>query len=232
MREIERTEIVAATPPSPNREGLVVVGVSIGNPYFTAGNIERVLLFTEKRFRRCKIFIADASARHTFQALGYSTSDAVRKARLRGNNLRNKCEHAMRTLGIDSSTFVDWTKVVGSQAYRKHLETLAVLFSFNSAFRRDAEAATRSVLEKRSDLSEHAGSIEIGVRFLLEELAFLLASPEIYGEREVTYLYHQEWPVFQSLIRGEYEGTAPHPIWYHRFENGEHLIELDQDIAR
>ena len=184
-----------------------LIGVSIGNPFFSQDNLERIITYAAGISEGGYLFIADISARHTFEALGYDSQSAKRKARLRGNALRNRCEELFRAKEEFRSrfSFVEWSAAISHPAYQEELRRLAVLYSFDDRFRAAAEESTESVIAKRESINRQQ-SVAIGVRFLLEELAFLLASPKIYGADRMTYLYHRPWPIFTALLNGGFDG--------------------------
>jgi hypothetical protein len=62
---------------------------------------------------------------------------------------------------------------------------------------------TQEVLESKVIVNKV--KIRIWVKFLICELAFLLSAKEILWN-EVTYIYHRNWPVFEDLISGKFDG--------------------------
>ena len=60
-------------------------------------------------------------------------------------------------------------------------------------------------IESCSELEEDK-SIQEGVYYLLKELAFILASKEIFSTDKVTVIYHRSWSVYEKYVNGEYDG--------------------------
>ncbi len=193
--------------------GVVVVAMSIGNSYFIKEKIEELLNFLNDNFSQVKLLIADAISEHTYKAIGYKENKARRKSRLGANLFRNNC---IRTIqGIRSAgkkvniEIIDWyNKIEHNSEYEKQLFLIHDLYLNNKDFKKEADKTTRAVLlnkiKKGVKLSE---AINEGVMYLIEELAFVLASPRIFGVKTTAYVYHREWPVYVNLIDGKYDGV-------------------------
>ncbi|MBU0907220.1 MAG: tRNA-dependent cyclodipeptide synthase [Nanoarchaeota archaeon] len=188
--------------------GYALVWMSAGNSYFKEDIIEKILDFTGKHFSKTIVMAPDEPAEHTFKALGYEGNDIKRKARLNANRLQNRAIRVISTLQ-DKERFkvVEWIEeIIPNQLYQNKLKEIQSLYSTNEQFRKDALEATTKVLEsktqKQINLKEAAKE---GVNYLLKELAFVLASPEIYNTQKITYIYHHDWPIFQKLIAGFYD---------------------------
>ena len=49
-------------------------------------------------------------------------------------------------------------------------------------------------------------SIKEGVYYMLKELAFIIASKEIFSTDKVSVIYHRSWSVYEKYVNGEYDG--------------------------
>lgn len=199
--------------------GITIVGLSLGNSYYNERNIENLLAYLGRHASRIEIFIPEVPAHHTYRALGYDDCDSDRKCRLRSNGLRNRCRSILsRSADLGKITNeLDWEKSVSIHPeYQKRLREIELLYEYNSDFRRDVRENTAAVLShKHSQGVVNEGSIDIGAKFLLEEIAFLLASPKIFDSKNIAYVYHKDWEIFGRLIEGCYgNGFADSPIGF------------------
>jgi cyclo(L-tyrosyl-L-tyrosyl) synthase len=187
-------------------KGSAVVGISLGNSYFDKEKIDSLLRFCAETFPRTDIMIPDKPYVHNYLALGYSQIEAERKARLNGATLRN---HSSRAIGTTANVkILSWAKdIEPKQAYRDELKRLKRIASINETFRNATREATRQVIQgKLKPGKKVEPAIDEGIKYLLEELAFLSASPQILATPEVNYVYHNRWPIFEQFVEGKFDG--------------------------
>jgi len=199
-----------------NKKGLVLIGMSPGNSYFKKKIIDKLINFVSRRFFKVRIMIAEKPAEHTYKAMGYPEGKAKRKARLAGNNLRNHSERSIASLKKGDIAVIDWEKDVSSNSlYKEAYREMKELYKKNILFREDAREATGYVLEGRIKPSVNMNkAVEEGVHYLLKELAFLLASPSIFGVSHVAYIYHREWNVYERFVNGFYDGRPKEKLGF------------------
>ena len=186
--------------------GPAVVGMSLGNSHFDKEKINDLLTFCGETFPRTEIMIPDKPAVHNYLAIGYSQSEAQRKARLNGATLRNHSQRAIST--INNVHLLNWAKDIESNPqYQEELERLKRLPEINATFKNATEEATIQVLSgKLKPGRQIEPAIQEGVNYLLKELAFLSASPKVLNAPEINYLYHNPWPIFEQFIEGRFDG--------------------------
>jgi cyclo(L-tyrosyl-L-tyrosyl) synthase len=193
------------------QKGTVIVGMSPGNGYFKKDTIYQLLRSVSHLFKNIKIFIPDIPAQYTYNALGKSITKAVAISRKNSNLLRNHSMQAideiMRNGSIVNITISDWhNEIECAPAYHKHKKYIYDLYRKNERFYSDARQATQMVIVSQAkDGIDMKKAVDIAVNYLLEELIFLLASPEIYGVEKTTAVYHRRWPIFENLISGQYD---------------------------
>jgi tRNA-dependent cyclodipeptide synthase len=186
-----------------------IIWMSAGNSYFREQVIYRTLVFASERFHDIIILSPDKSAEHTFLALGYEKSIARKKAHLNANLLINRAGRAVAQLKTQKpeTNFIlpDWDGIEATDAYKSCHDKIKELYNEDNEFRKDARSATESVLAAKTKTKLNLQSaVDIGVQYLLEELAFVMAAPELYGLKSVTYLYHKKWEIYEKLISGRY----------------------------
>jgi tRNA-dependent cyclodipeptide synthase len=206
-----------------DERGTALVWMSAGNSYFKENVIKRILNFTGANFNNVLVMAPDEPAEHTFRALGYTGNDIKKKARINAKLLQNR---ARRIVTSYNQTFrskfhvVEWIdEIMSNNVYRESLKEITKLFNSNLEFRKDALSTTKKVLDgKTSERTMMPNASEEGVNYLLKELAFVVASPVMFKSKKVTYVYHHEWPIFQKLITGEYDGIRRENCGFLLFE--------------
>ena len=192
-------------------KGFAVIGLSLGNSYFKNEKIQELVRFGVDNFSQVQLMILDCPAVHTYSALGYSLKVAEKKARLNGNTLRNHAKRAIASI-CDISVFpkvgiINWQEeIIQNEDYRREYQTLCSLYDINLDFRFAVRQTTQSVLEFKLKSNQNIDvAIDEGVNYLLKELAFLCASPDIFGVEKIAYMYHERWGVFENLVNGVYD---------------------------
>jgi cyclo(L-tyrosyl-L-tyrosyl) synthase len=188
-------------------KGFAIVGMSPGNSYFRRERIDELLNYCSRVFDHVKIMIADKPMEHTYNAMGYSPENASRRARLNGNTLRNHSQRSIDTI-LGDVTLVTWKDEIRShESYRGELSRVLKLYGENDEFRQGVRETTRTVLEgKLKQGVEIEKAINEGVHYLLQELAFLSASPKIFGIDRLVYVYHNRWRVYEQFVDGTFDG--------------------------
>lgn len=188
---------------------IALIWMSAGNSYFDEKTIGKLLKFADKKFQRIIIMSPDKPAEHTFKALGYPDNKARRKAKLNANLLINRAKRELQKLKEkDKFQFVDWEgEVVNNQDYLKKYNEILSLYKNNANFREDARETTKKVIDdKFNEVIEMETAIDEAVFYLIEELSFVLSCPLIYNVDNVSYLYHQNWEIYEDFIKGKYDG--------------------------
>ena len=93
------------------------------------------------------------------------------------------------------------------------------LYQTNEVFRTDISQSTEEALRSLKNGREKSGEgvnnenetedvldLEEGEKYLLKELAFLAAVPNIYEDcEEFVVVYHRSWPVLEKFFEGHYD---------------------------
>ncbi len=190
-------------------KGLAIIWMSTGNSYFSPDNIQRIIEFCSERFSVIRILAPFEPAIHTYKSIGYEEKRASRKAKLNSNRLKN---HTRKTIEKISNKkidikIIDWDADISSnEHYKKILKAIEKLYSENESFQKNADSTTEQVLKNKIKPGKDAQeSVKTGVRYLFEELAFVLASPLIFQVKQTAYIYHKRWPILENLVNGKYD---------------------------
>lgn len=194
-------------------KGVAIIGMSPGNSYFKEHIIHDLIAFTAQKFTKVIIWIPDVPATHTYKALGYSPTLAARKARQKGNCLKNHSARAIQAITHESSDthfiIMDWNHDIENVAqYQQQLAYINALYKNNLEFYKDVRAETAQVIEGYSQKKQVASEevLDEGSQYLLKEIAFFLASESILQSNNITLIYHRRWPVFEKFFAGHYDG--------------------------
>lgn len=77
--------------------GVVLFGMSPGNPYFKSRVIEDYVQYLGKESRRIIVVVPQQPAEHTYRALG--SKDAVKRAKKNASQLKSHCRRAIEKVG-------------------------------------------------------------------------------------------------------------------------------------
>ncbi|MHB8831542.1 MAG: tRNA-dependent cyclodipeptide synthase [Patescibacteria group bacterium] len=200
------------------KHGLVIIWMSVGNSYFNKERIEEILEYAAKHFSVVRILIPYEPAIYTYLALGYDATRANSKARLGSNRLTN---HTKRTISENASfrgkdiRILNWAEEVEqADVYQKNYSVMTHLYETNHQFQIDVEKTTLEVLNNKSDNNISAEKVKIGVKYLLEELSFVLSSPNLFKVDKTAYMYHRRWPIYEKLVNGEYDNKPKEDIGF------------------
>lgn len=191
---------------------LPIIGMSPGNGYFKEPVIKELLQKVIERYGKTAILIADVPAVSTYMALGYPENRARRdKAIPQGNALKNKVSKLESELGLQGKIkIVDWANEIENDTiYQDYYQKIKTLSEENENFRVAVNDATRKVLEYSEKKIENIlTAVDIASHYLLAELAFMEFAPTFFEVPSVTYIYHKDWPVYESYIKGEFDGAV------------------------
>ncbi len=201
-------------------KGTALVGMSPGNGYFKKEAIHELIDFASNLFSRTIIFIPDRPAEHNYKAIGESHQKAERLARLKGNTLRNHTNNSIQNILSNQPNknikLLDWKQDIEcNNSYIQQFEILYELYKNNNLFYQDTRDTSLQVI--KSGIKENIDiekALDEAVLFLIKELAFLLVSPDLFQVESFTYIYHKNWPVFENLIAGKYDGIVRKNIGY------------------
>jgi len=202
--------------------GVVLFGMSPGNPYFKSRVIEDYVEYLGKQQRRIIVVVPQQPAEHTYRALG--SKDAVKRAKKNSSQLKSHCRRAIEKVSKTDQMagefyVLDWTREVDThEAYIEALDFVIKFYNSNFNFRQDVAQSTAKVLGKDTVSSkdsesessdselEDNESVQEGVYYLLKELAFIISSKEMFRTNQIAVIYHRSWPVYEKFVNGDYDG--------------------------
>lgn len=213
MKVIELSE--AGKSALDNKEACLI-GLSIRNSYFRdEDNLKEIYRWASENFSQIFVMIPDLPAIHTLQSLGYPENKARSKAQLASNSLQNKTLAIAKEQGIEQKlTIIRWPDLEEKLSYLNSLRKLYDVYQNNALFRDDVQSVTASVIGAHGTALKEKEAIEIGVLFILKELAFIANSAEILNVPNCAYVYHRSMPVHKAMLEGKYGVEFPQNSGY------------------
>ena len=186
-----------------------IIGMSPWNSYFKDKEVAFLLRETIKQYGEAVIMVADVPATHTYLAMGYTLAKAQRKARLKGNNLKNRTRKIIEYCWINPSliTIIDREEDVESNPiYQRYRIQIQELYSSHRQFHCSIDTTSEWVLQN-SWKKYWKNEIALATRYILSEIAFLEASPELLWAKQSIYIYHKPWRIYEDYIAWIFDWT-------------------------
>jgi len=195
-----------------------IIGVSMLNSHFTKENIQRTADIVKQTHDNVFFMLPNKPAEHTLAGYGYSKEEAQKTVQRKFKSIERNCRKSIEALQIPDAKILFWEQFEDNENYFEMLTRLNELYATDTHFREDARSTTRAVYEtskypakKRLSLDEQ---VDVSVDFLLEELAFILSSPDILNIEGTDYVYHKEMPILSELLAGNYEFNPPKNVGF------------------
>lgn len=187
------------------RKEHVVFGVSPGNSYFRVPLLAGLLDWLCGEFARVDVVVPDAALAHTYTALGYTAERAAAKVRGEVNVLRNRIARAWEQCGgpRPADGLHMMSGLVHGPVYREALGRCETAVRTDPELTRACRAVSREVLLARRPGAEFGtDQVDEGARYLLAELPFFVAAPEIFEVGSSLCFYHRQFPLAELIYSG------------------------------
>ena len=201
-----------------------VIGMSPGNSYFKDDEIKYLLKTTVERYGRVLVMIADVPAISTYIALGYPENRARRdKALPKGNLLKNRTQRMISDLGYSAEQvrIIDWEKEVeNNEDYIKSYQYIRNLYETSNSFEKDIDETTKGVLVgSKRNIKDITTATKIAVHYIISEFSFIDFLATYLNAKKIVYIYHKNWPVYESYIAGKYDKKPKSHMDFSLLEN-------------
>jgi tRNA-dependent cyclodipeptide synthase len=185
-----------------------IVGISMLNSYFTEANIAHAAADVRDRSRETVFMLPDLPAESTLMGYGYLPDEARKTAQRKFKALEKTCRTVLESVLSGQGRVVRWGDFQVTPEYGEMLDRVNALYDADPAFREDVRSTTGAVYEHSKFPMKRpltpAEQIDAGKTFLLQELAFIMGSPQILGVETAEYVYHRDMPILDSLCKGAY----------------------------
>jgi cyclo(L-tyrosyl-L-tyrosyl) synthase len=183
----------------------IVLGVSPGNSYFRVPLLSDLLGWLCGDFAQVDVIIPDSALLHAYAALGYTPERAAGKARGELNAVRNRVVRAWRTHGgpRPGDGLHMMSDLVGRPAYRAALAGCEAALAEDGELRAVCRTVSRDVLlSQRPGIEPAPEQVEKGMRYLIAELPFFVASADIFTVPSSLCFYHRPLPLADLIFSG------------------------------
>lgn len=181
----------------------VVMGVSPGNSYFRVDLLGRLLRWLRAHFQQIDVVIPDTALVATYLAMGYSSQKSAKKSHAEISVLHNRVHRGWEAAGgpRPADGLHMMSALEARPAYQRALRTAEDALAADPGLRATALGMSRTFLSSRLRGSEtDCVQTELGTRYLLAELPFLLASADIFEVNSSLCFYHQPVPLAEALF--------------------------------
>ncbi|MED1714232.1 tRNA-dependent cyclodipeptide synthase [Bacillus paralicheniformis] len=188
----------------------VLIGISPFNSRFSEDYIHRLIGWAVREFQHVSVLLAGKEAANLLEALGTPNGKAERKVRKEVSRNRRFAEKALESHGGNPEaihTFSDFTNQTVYQRLRMEVEDA---FFDQPHFRKAClEMSHAAILGRargiRMDVQEvSAAMLELAVEYVIAELPFFIAAPDILGVEETLLAYHRPWKLGEQISRHEF----------------------------
>jgi cyclo(L-tyrosyl-L-tyrosyl) synthase len=192
-----------------------IVGISMLNSYFTQDAIAHAAADVRDRSREVVFMLPDQPAEFTLMGYGYLPNEARKTAQRKFKALEKTCRAVLESVLSGQGRVVRWGDFQATPAYTGMLDRMKALYDTDAAFRDDVRSTTGGVYEHSKFPLKRpltpAQQIDAGKAFLLQELAFIIGSPQILGVETAEYVYHRDMPILDALRNGAYPSHPATP---------------------
>jgi cyclo(L-tyrosyl-L-tyrosyl) synthase len=182
----------------------VVVGVSLGNSYFSGDVLCGLLRWLHTRFQTIDVVVPDSSFRDNLLVAGQPAAYAERKtaretATARSRILRSWRQAGIRAPGTEHLHLL--SGLAGGAVYRALRRQVVRALTHDAELRRCGLEMSESALRSRLRGSEPSpAQVEAGLGYLAAELPFFLGSAAVFGVSSSVCFYHRPIPAAEVLF--------------------------------
>ncbi|WP_165241837.1 tRNA-dependent cyclodipeptide synthase [Corynebacterium lizhenjunii] len=194
-----------------------LLGISPFNSRFSLHYILRLCAWAVSSFEKVDILLAGEDAALQLEALGTPRGKARYKARKAVRRNRRDVEAALTELDLRDRVGVYCVdEFVNCAAYIRWRNDAAEAFSESHLFREACLSMSKQAIAGRqrvvsdslTPITEEQANLAVG--YVLAELPFFLATPEIFDVPASVLVYHRPWELGEKIFCGEFP-ISQHP---------------------
>lgn len=194
--------------------GMVTMGISPGNGYFSRDRLEVILTGMANYFTEVTVIVPDLPSLHTYRALGYDEHHSIERMKKHKRDRKviynQLVEQIWKSYGRRNLRFITWSDdVVHHSCYQRALDYAIELYASNDSFKeailRNTERYILARLEEQ-DVHQLGGMkriVEKAAYYLIEEMAFHEILPLILGTEPIIS-YYRELELVSNYLDGKY----------------------------
>ncbi|MEU9097320.1 tRNA-dependent cyclodipeptide synthase [Streptomyces sp. NPDC048361] len=180
----------------------VLIGVSPGNSYFSAGRITDLVRWASARFTRIDIVYADLHVAELFGALGYDPEHAARRALKEVKAVRRRVLRGVEEADAPGTQVGvhGLSEFAGNPVYELLHRRVRHFLATDPGFRAACERMAAHFLStKAGDPAASAEQLSACLDYISAELPFFLDTPGILGVPSSVSSYHVPIPLTDLL---------------------------------
>ncbi|MFF4186465.1 tRNA-dependent cyclodipeptide synthase [Streptomyces sp. NPDC001691] len=179
----------------------VLIGVSPGNSYFSAGRITELVRWASARFSRIDIVYADLHVAELFSALGYEEDHAARRASKELKAVRRRILRGVEEAGpVVPAGVHGLSEFAGNPVYALLHRRVRHFLATDPVFRAGCEGMAAHFLStKVGEPAADARQLAACLDYIAAELPFFLDTPGILGVPSSVSAYHAPIPLTELL---------------------------------
>ncbi|WP_457982675.1 tRNA-dependent cyclodipeptide synthase [Bacillus paralicheniformis] len=188
----------------------VLIGISPFNSRFSEDYIHRLISWAVREFQHVSVLLAGKEAANLLEALGTPNGKAERKVRKEVSRNRRFAEKALEAHGGNPEAIHTFSDFANQTAYQRLRMEVEDAFFDQPHFRKAClEMSHAAILGRargiRMDVQEvSAAMLELAVEYVIAELPFFIAAPDILGVEETLLAYHRPWKLGEQISRHEF----------------------------
>lgn len=195
-----------------SRHRHLLIGISAFNSRFSDAYVAKLVGWASRTADAFDVLLSGDEAAYLLEATGTPPGRARAKARKAVGRNRRSVEDALRELGPNAGgaqifTFADFA---ADASYRELKDEVTGLFQSDQCFHDACTEMSRQAISSRlrtvrsSTAEVSADQAEPAARYVLAELPFFLAAPDILGVDESLLVYHRPWELGDRIFAGEF----------------------------
>ncbi|MEU3371257.1 tRNA-dependent cyclodipeptide synthase [Streptomyces sp. NPDC006660] len=180
----------------------VLIGVSPGNSYFSAGRITELVRWASARFSRIDVVYADLHVAELFGALGYEEDHAARRASKELKAVRRRIVRGVEEAGPHGTPVGvhGLSEFAGNPVYQLLHRRVRHVLATEPAFRAACERMAAHFLStKAGGPGPSERQLSACLDYIAAELPFFLDTPGILGVPSSVSCYHAPIPLTDLL---------------------------------
>lgn len=194
-----------------------LIGVSPFNSRFSLDYLRSLFSWAQHTFVRFDVLLAGADASLQLEALGTPAGKARYKARGAVRRNRRDVTDTLSDLGLTSAVDVHAVDdFVDSTAYRRWRDQVTKVFAESDPFRTAClEMSRKAIAGRQRSVTGSCASVDdkqaqMAVGYVLAELPFFVATPDLLDVPASVLVYHRPWELGEKIFRREVPLTL-HP---------------------
>jgi len=193
-----------------NEKELAMIGISLGNSYFSETRLKLILSGFSKNFKKVAVLLVDDLSMHNYLAMGYSKEKAKKKIKKASKSISNKILKIIDNLKIENNNdnikFYKWKDVQAYSGFENSLKYIYDIYEKNHEFSSEINKGTLNMIGNYiTDDFDEKEVIEEAKWYLLKELAFAYCASDFFNSSLLT-CYYNDFTIYRNMLKSKYNG--------------------------